>query len=198
MASAEAYMLSRDQEESQRLNTQHQFMRQLANGKLVQPSVPLTEVRAIADVATGTGIWIQEVAHEIGTANNDMDLVGFDISSQQYPKNGINDVDLVVHDVTKPFPKEHHGRFDLVNVRLLSYALESKDLQTAVKNIVDILRPGGYLQWQEIDAIDSWARPQTPNARSTIVCIISERMARGLTPAFVIRLASGKDIADQP
>lgn len=140
MASAEAYMLSRDQEESQRLNTQHQFMRQLANGKLVQPSVPLTEVRAIADVATGTGIWIQEVAHEIGTANNDMDLVGFDISSQQYPKNGINDVDLVVHDVTKPFPKEHHGRFDLVNVRLLSYALESKDLQTAVKNIVDILR----------------------------------------------------------
>ena len=45
--------------------------------------------------------------------------------------------------------------------------------------------PGGYLQWQEVDVIDSWATPQTPDARSTISCIVSERLARGLTTAFV-------------
>ena len=32
--------------------------------------------------------------------------------------------------------------------------------------------------------IDSWAVPETPNARSTVAYIVSERIARGLTPAF--------------
>lgn len=43
--------------------------------------------------------------------------------------------------------------------------------------------PGGYLQWQEVDVIDCWAVPDTPNSRSTVAFIISERIARELTPA---------------
>ena len=139
MAADEAYMLCRNQEESQRLDAQHAFMRHLAYGRLIQPSIPLTGIRSIADVATGTGVWLREVAQEL-TSNEDIDLIGFDISAQQFPEAGIDGADLIVHDITKPFPQEHHERFDLVHVRLLSYALKEVDLETSVRNIIQILR----------------------------------------------------------
>ena len=140
MAADESYMLSRNTEESKRLDTQHIFMRQLANGCLIQPSIPLTEVRAVADVATGTGIWLREAAQELSIYKDKVKFVGFDISPQQFPENGIDQVDLIVHDITKPFPEERHEKFDLVHVRFLSYALKAQDLDNAVKNIVQILR----------------------------------------------------------
>ena len=46
--------------------------------------------------------------------------------------------------------------------------------------------PGGYLQWQEMDAIDCWATPATPRARSTISYTVREREARGLTNAYYL------------
>ena len=56
MATEEAYMLNRSQEESIRLDAHHHYMRQSAHGSLVQPSIPRSNLRAIADVATGTGL----------------------------------------------------------------------------------------------------------------------------------------------
>ena len=55
MATDEAYMPSRDRDESQRLDTQHHFCRALAHGHLVQPSIPDSSLRDIADVGCGTG-----------------------------------------------------------------------------------------------------------------------------------------------
>lgn len=68
MATDEAYMLSRDQDESKRLDIQHMFMRQLAHGSPIQPSIPRSDLRAVADVATGTGIWLREAAQELSTS----------------------------------------------------------------------------------------------------------------------------------
>ena len=206
MATDEAYMLSRDHDESRRLDAQHHFCRALAHGHLVQPSIPESGLRDIADVGCGTGIWLREAAQELATQNDRVKFTGFDISALQFPKDRVHGVDFVVHDAVEPFPPRYREKFDLVQVRLLSYALKAQDLQNAVENIISILRkcqissilllrthadcsfvvnigPGGHLQWQEFDVIDSWAVPATLNARSTIAHVISERMARGLTPA---------------
>ena len=48
MATDEAHMLSRDQEESRRLDAQHHFCRALAHGHLVQPSIHLSGLRDVA------------------------------------------------------------------------------------------------------------------------------------------------------
>lgn len=40
----------------------------------------------------------------------------------------------------KPFPTEHHEKFDLVNVRLVSYAIKGADLDRVVQNVVQLLR----------------------------------------------------------
>lgn len=139
MATEEAYMLNRSQEESIRLDVQHHYMRQLAHGSLIQPSIPRSNIRAIADVATGTGIWLREAAQEFTTSKEKMDFTGFDISAQQFPKDDNHCINFVVHNVVEPFPPEYHEQFDLVHVRLLSYALRAQDLEDSVRNIIQLL-----------------------------------------------------------
>ena len=140
MATDEAYMMKRNAEESKRLDAQHNFMRQLAHGSLIQPSIPRSDIRAVADVATGTGIWLREAAQELVMSEEKIVFTGFDISAQQFPRDNISGLDFVVHDVVEPFPSEYHEKFDLVHVRLLSYALKAQDLEVSVKNIIQLLR----------------------------------------------------------
>ena len=142
MADGEAYMLQRSPEESRRLDTQHDFLRALAHGELVHQSIPRQRLRAVADVATGTGVWLQETLRELTPVQNDprgVDFVGFDISPSQFPRGKVPGIVFVVHDVRKAFPRQYHARFDLVHVRLLSYAIKAQDLMTVVENIVQIL-----------------------------------------------------------
>ena len=127
-------MPSRDRDESQRLDTQHHFCRALAHGHLVQPSIPDSTLHDIADVRCGTGIWLREAAQELATQNHHVKLTAFDIfSAANSPKNIIQSVDFIVHDAIEPFPLRYHEKFDLVQVRLLSYALKAQDLQNAVE-----------------------------------------------------------------
>ncbi|KAJ5160377.1 uncharacterized protein N7482_007381 [Penicillium canariense] len=105
---------------------------------------------AIADIATGTGIWLKDVSRELGTTATQCYYHGFDISPDQFPKNPGN-IDFSVHDITKPFPEEHRNRYDLVHVRLLVAAIEESEYKVAISNIYAILKPGGFLQWEEVD-----------------------------------------------
>lgn len=140
MAQPEPYVLDRNPQESKRLNSQHEFVRLLCHGHLIHPSIPQNEVQAIADVGTGTGVWLQQVAKRFPRQKRE--LVGFDISSLQFPtsENHPDGVRFVVHDMTHPFPKEYHGKFDLVHVRFLSYGLRQQDLKATVENLTEMLR----------------------------------------------------------
>lgn len=57
-----------------------------------------------------------------------------------------------------------------------------------VQNIIQLLRPGGYLQWQETDASDSWAHPETVTATSCVNYVIAEKVDRGLLPGIATPL----------
>ena len=60
-------MLQRD-EESKRLNALSKFLRALFYGHLIHPSIPRHELRAVADVGTGTGVWVDDVQQELDAA----------------------------------------------------------------------------------------------------------------------------------
>ena len=139
MTTDEAYMLGRNQAESERLDAQHNFSRSLAHGKLIQPSISQSGLLRIADVGTGTGIWIREAATEVAASNAETKFSGFDISAQQFPGDEIPGVEFIKHDAVQPFPQRYHERFDLVHVRLLSYAIKAQDLDMTVRNIVQII-----------------------------------------------------------
>lgn len=80
-------------------------------------------------------------------------LDGFDISADLYPPPDSlpSNVTLAVRDLKQPFPEELHGRYDVVHLRLLITAMLRDDWEPAVCNVSALLKPGGYLQWEECD-----------------------------------------------
>ncbi|KAL3439801.1 hypothetical protein BJX65DRAFT_291606 [Aspergillus insuetus] len=150
--SKEMYPLSRDEVESRRLNEQHKFLLDVVDG-VIDRDVPLDNISAVADVATGTGIWLwdakQILDQKVGEFSSGS-YHGFDISAAQFPSTP-QGITLSVQDVFQPFPEEFLNRFDLVHVRLMVTAFPEGKFQEAVQNVLSIVKPGGYLQWVEID-----------------------------------------------
>ncbi|KAL4749333.1 hypothetical protein BDW72DRAFT_214136 [Aspergillus terricola var. indicus] len=148
---AEIYPLARDEAESRRLNEQHKLLVDFTEG-LIDSSVPLEKFTAVADVATGTGIWLWDVQKLLvdRVGESPRCFHGFDISPAQFPPVA-EGIELTVQDIFKPFPVEHHNRYDLVNVRLLVTAFPESEYEKAVQNLLTILKPGGYLQWGDMD-----------------------------------------------
>ena len=203
----DGYMLQRDSQESKRLNAQHEFLVALSGGRLIHPSIPCQDLKNVADVATGTGVWLRDVAASSAFSTQSdgktTEFTGFDISPQQFPpaEDLPSNVKFVVHDVIKPFSSEYHERFDLVSTRLLSYVIKAVDLETIVRNTLQIIReskaqllqlcnnhfphsgPGGYLQWLECDPGDSWTTPETEMSTAIINHVVAEKADRALLPA---------------
>ncbi|CAD6439607.1 9abfd9f2-14c5-4750-8050-f80144710643 [Sclerotinia trifoliorum] len=149
----ELYLFSRrDEEEKNRLEEQSKAIRVVREGHVLDPRIPKQDVSRIADIATGTGIWLREVAAELADSGNNapVEMVGFDISAEQFPKSPAPKNKLVLWDMTTRFPKEYHGSFDVVHVRLVVLAIKVEQIKGVVQNLVELLRPGGYLQWSDI------------------------------------------------
>jgi hypothetical protein len=134
----EAYQLPRDRQGSLRLNKQHAFVQDLNDGQLTHSCTPIAHIAAIADIAYGTGVWLMDYASRL-TSHQKIQLVGFDISSSQFPHVQRNNVKFVVHNMIKQFPEEYHNTFDLVNIRLVVAAVPVADLEQTILNILQIL-----------------------------------------------------------
>ncbi|KAL2842660.1 hypothetical protein BJX68DRAFT_244663 [Aspergillus pseudodeflectus] len=150
--SPEMYPLGRDEVESRRLNEQHKFLLDVVDGA-IDPDVPLENISAVADVATGTGIWLwdaKQILDQKAGESSSRSYHGFDISAAQFPSTP-QGITLSVQDVFQPFPAGFLDRFDLVHVRLMVTAFPEGKFQEAVENVLTIVKPGGYLQWVEID-----------------------------------------------
>ena len=100
------------------------------------------------DVGTGTGVWPLAIA----ALHPQWHCMGTDVSSDQFPpleSLGPN-VKLQVSDLRESFPKAMLGHFDVVHARLLLLAMEDQHAWTvAVNNLSTLLKPGGWLQWEE-------------------------------------------------
>ncbi|EKV06359.1 MFS transporter, putative [Penicillium digitatum Pd1] len=179
------YMLDRNEAETKRLNDQHRFLVELSN--LIHPSIP-RDLTAVADLGTGTGIWLQDVANLL--PNKSVYLHGFDISSTQYPqrheipRSGQKPIPLTVHDALHPFPAEHRGRYDLVHIRLLTAGLKQADYTRVLANARALLKPNGWIQWEEVDHTAFCTDAVLEPAAITRLreCVIEAMLKLGLWP----------------
>ncbi|RAL60199.1 hypothetical protein DID88_000820 [Monilinia fructigena] len=140
----EQYLLiRRDEEEKDRLNYQSNYIKLIRHGHVLDPRIPKENVSRVADIAAGTGIWLREMAAELveGGYNQPVEAVGFDISAVQFPK------------ISPP-----GNNFDVVHVRLLVLAIPAEQIKHVVNNLVELLKPGGYLQWTDIPFKDGLCR----------------------------------------
>lgn len=148
---SDTYLLPRDDSESIRLSLQHYALVR-RQGWLLHPKVEEAisglDSPQIADVACGTGIWAVEVAERLPRAS----VTGLDISAGQFmPKWTLPaNVTLNILDLLGEVGPEYHGKFDVVHVRLLLTAGPLTDPRNFTKTFSKLLKPGGYLQWEDI------------------------------------------------
>ncbi|GJP98372.1 cytochrome P450 family protein [Aspergillus niger] len=147
------YVFGRNYRASVRLNYQHALIASLTDHRSFHPSIlrnitSSTSFR-VADLASGTALWSSEVAREYPQFQVD----SFDISCDQYPSPSWRPENLILHerDILQPFPEEYHGVYDIVNVRFFITLLNEKNLSLFLTNINAILKPGGFLQWLDLD-----------------------------------------------
>ena len=91
----------------------------------------------IADVGTGTAIWLLELSEKLPNAT----LVGLDNSAAQFPaKNNLpRNVQLVTWDVNTEPPSELCGQFDVVHLRNLLMLVDKDDPSRILENCAKLL-----------------------------------------------------------
>ncbi|EAU38197.1 conserved hypothetical protein [Aspergillus terreus NIH2624] len=102
-----------DEEEAERLESQHQVLNRVFDNRLIFPPVP--RLRRILDCGYGAGSWAVDVAER----HPDCEVIGVDISPHMNPDDTPENLWLQVDDLNHPFtfPSNH---FDLVHSRLVA------------------------------------------------------------------------------
>jgi SAM-dependent methyltransferase len=103
---------------------------------------------AVADIATGTSIWLRELAQEL-SANSRLD--GFDMDTSKFlaPSKLPGNVKLHKQNFFESFPQECEGVYDVVHVRLIWIAVRGDQWTPLAQALKKLLRPGGWLVFAE-------------------------------------------------
>ncbi|KAF3014675.1 hypothetical protein E8E14_002808 [Neopestalotiopsis sp. 37M] len=83
----------------------------------------------------------------------DVQLTGFDISFDAAPPMETlpSNVNFQLWNVKESIPDGLFEVFDVVHVRFLSFVLLNDEIPDVIAKIFRMLKPGGYIQWEEAD-----------------------------------------------
>ena len=115
--------------ETERLNGQYNLIRVcLGHNSAVPPEVDLSSVKTVLDIAAGTCVWLLDFLDhpEVRDRVKDLELYASDINISKFPRADVINaygINVFQHDVTKPFPEELLGKFDLVHASALTPVL---------------------------------------------------------------------------
>ncbi|MCJ1248823.1 hypothetical protein MMC30_006043 [Trapelia coarctata] len=164
MSDKDRYVLGRSYTAACRLNYQSYCWRDIL-GFYLHPSIPLKDGARIADVATGTGAWMLGLARE---APVQLRLDGMDISLAQAPLQHWlpSNVNLSTWNFFDEVPNDLVGRFDVVHVRLVLVVVQNDNAASVVRNLGKLLKPGGYLQWDELNYFEHRVLTISPSVQT--------------------------------
>ncbi|KAF2225763.1 hypothetical protein BDZ85DRAFT_279423 [Elsinoe ampelina] len=145
--SSDDYPIPRGVIDSVRLNVGHLLWKKEFPW-VVHPSVPLKgrENLRIADVGCGTGLWVLEAYEEFPHAEA---VEGLDIALHQAPAKHLlpGNVKFSYFNAYEDVPEQFIGRYDLIHARFLLALVKNDDPIP----LVQMLKPDGYIQWNETD-----------------------------------------------
>lgn len=166
-------MLGHGHREAARLHIQDWIWRTLL-GCQIRPTIyeKLAAKRPpevnIVDVGTGNCIWLLSAS----IANPQWSFTGLDVSSAMFPPahEMPDNVRLDGNcDVFGQFAPDMYQKFDMVHVRAFGAIVKFGNPEPLTKNLIKLLKPGGFIQWDDID-LTSFAvhgqNPSTPIADS--------------------------------
>lgn len=150
-SNTDTYILSRGGLASARLTTQHYVLTE-RQGWMIHPQVQKSlqgkKNIKFLDLATGNGVWAINISKEYP----DAEVIGLDISSKQFPPAFTlpKNVSFDIYNIFDPVPEQYRNCFDLIHIRLIVGAIYSSDKDALLSNLKSMLKPGGYLQWDEV------------------------------------------------
>ncbi|CAI6336597.1 unnamed protein product [Periconia digitata] len=124
----------------------------------LHPSIQIpssSEQIRIADLGCGNGVWLTSLATDPAWQTKTVSFHGFDIQRTHYPAatNLPANVTLGYMDVfAEDIPQEHIGVYDVVHVRAFASVVKHGDPVPVLTTSFKMLKPGGYLQWDDLDA----------------------------------------------
>jgi len=127
------------------LKSQYLYFKTVFNyPNIVPPVVNVAHLSKVIDVATGTGAWALDFVSQPDLRDRGVQVFACDISTTKFPqaardKSDVNKITFFQQDVTKPFPDEMLGTFDLVNMTYLGFALTVQGWKLALQNLRDLL-----------------------------------------------------------
>lgn len=163
-----AYPLGDDPAERERLVAQYVCTKKAFGWTSPIPqSVDIDSVSNVIDIAAGTCVWLLDLAHSpdvkprllmpaLKQPENKINLYACDLTLTKFPPKEYTDglgIQTFQQDVTKPFPAELYGTFDLVHMSLVVLALTEDSWKKALVNCRDLLKPGGTLWLIENDPV---------------------------------------------
>ncbi|KAF2233445.1 hypothetical protein EV356DRAFT_503496 [Viridothelium virens] len=179
----DTYALGRDFRSASRLGHQHYLWHEtlgfhlhpLIANTLPPVEPPRSDEKSppprIADIACGSASWLRSVALSLPHTQ----LNGHDISLAQCPPHQWLPVNITLGDwdlFSSP-TEDMLERFDVVHTRLIFTIVEGQTedegLATArrvVSGLLKLLKPGGWLQWDELDVARSFLLRADPAAEA--------------------------------
>ncbi|RAL12650.1 class I SAM-dependent methyltransferase [Aspergillus homomorphus CBS 101889] len=143
---------------SARLHLQH-FLYQNTLGYLLAPTVEQAVTASqqeqplkIADLACGNGVWLTELHSHLEKQNIAAQLDGFDINPINFPAAAYLPASVTLQQLdilARPIPASIHGIYDVVHIRAFASVIPDSDLTPMLSVASALLKPGGYLQWEE-------------------------------------------------
>ncbi|KAE9397580.1 S-adenosyl-L-methionine-dependent methyltransferase [Gymnopus androsaceus JB14] len=161
-----------------RLNRQNRFLtKNVCDGKLICVPLTLRPGDEILESATGTGIWLLDIAKDLPTT---ISLTGTDIESRLFPIHGQHppNISFLSHSATG-LPKSWDNKFKLINQRLLTPALTREQWNLAFREAYRVLAPGGWIQLLEAGP-EIKLQHSGPNMTRIVDSLIALHDMRGL------------------
>lgn len=162
LADGEGYVLNRSHAHAAacRLNLQFYLWRDAFQFN-IHPSIPTHGKSVIADVASGTGMWLIDVARELPTAQ--LDGFDHDLAQAPHPKWLPPNIRMRHWNIFDELPTDLVGQYDIVHVRLLVLVIEQGNPRPVIRKLLTMLKPGGYLQWDELDCVHMHVKKVDPH-----------------------------------
>lgn len=137
------------------------------SGSSKKPAGPKGTTLRIAEVASGTGLFAAQLKKQLADDGyTDVEIDAFDlVHNHSVPELVDNTINYKIHNMVKPWPEEFHNKYDYVHVRFIGGSLQKEEWEPSVKNCIDILRPGGYLQWEELATRELGSTNETEASR---------------------------------
>ncbi len=125
------------------MNRQYTFLNSVFDyPQLVPAGIDTTQVSRVIDVGAGTGAWALDFLSLPSVRNRNVQVFVCDITTNNYPQGSepeVREIRFFQQDVTKPFPNELLGTFDLINLCVMSFVLTTQGWKTALQNLYALL-----------------------------------------------------------